>query len=157
MFGRKTRWSGVPGEYSVECGQAMDTGEWMTFQPEKPLPPVVVGEIKRLFPRWFFVRWWAWIISWFDFTIIDDRPFEITLHWRSSGYYDPGRTYGDPYYCYPPEGEDERTLEYGEVEMWIGRGNVKRKKLSKAAAQAVFDLFVEEIHEEQLEYDPDDR
>jgi hypothetical protein len=80
MFGRKTRWSGVPGEYSVECGQAMDTGEWMTFQPEKPLPPVVVGEIKRLFPRWFFVRWWAWIISWFDFTIIDDRPFEITLH-----------------------------------------------------------------------------
>lgn len=21
------------------------------------------------------------------------------------GYYDPGNTYGDPYYCYPPEGE----------------------------------------------------
>lgn len=25
---------------------------------------------------------------------------------RCHGYYNPGRTYGDPYYCYPPESEE---------------------------------------------------
>lgn len=35
-----------------------------------------------------------------------DDLFECEGSVRVYGYYDEGRTYGDPYDCYPPEGEE---------------------------------------------------
>lgn len=39
---------------------------------------------------------------------------------RVHGYYDPGRTYGDPYDCYPPEGENfvEECDAYADGPAW---------------------------------------
>lgn len=40
----------------------------------------------------------------------DGEYVTIELDCESSGYYDPGRVYGMPEDCYPPEGEDEREV-----------------------------------------------
>jgi len=36
---------------------------------------------------------------------------ELSVDYHVSGYYDPGRTYGPPEDCYPPEGDEERNVE----------------------------------------------
>ena len=36
---------------------------------------------------------------------------EYTVEYRYSGYYDPGRTYGPPENCYPPEGDHEVEID----------------------------------------------
>jgi hypothetical protein len=40
----------------------------------------------------------------------DVHGWELIINFHSAGYYDPGRTYGPPENCYPPEGDDERTF-----------------------------------------------
>lgn len=45
---------------------------------------------------------------------------EIEVGWSYKGYEDPGVCSGPPERCYPPEGEDERTIEHvkiGKVEL----------------------------------------
>jgi hypothetical protein len=36
---------------------------------------------------------------------------EMEIEWSYKGYEDPGVCSGPPERCYPPEGEDERTIE----------------------------------------------
>ena len=69
----------------------------------------------------------------------------LEVDFESRGYYDPGRTYGDPYNCYPPEGEDERTL----VDLWF-EVNGKRVRVPRSLEQKIFDHFLERISEVQL-------
>lgn len=75
---------------------------------------------------------------------------ELILPFLSSGYYDPGRTYGDPYYCYPPEGEDER-LPDGNA--YISLGPDKTIELTKEQTEQLFDYFLDEIQEIELNDD----
>lgn len=68
---------------------------------------------------------------------------EITVHFLSTGYYDPGQTYGPPESCYPPEGEDERTLDRIEID---GR------ELPQELAEKLFEFLQDEV--DAVEMDP---
>lgn len=92
----------------------------------------------------------------FSFDLGDkDSGVEVIIHFTSRGYYDPGRTYGDPYYCYPPESDDERLLDYVEI---ILDDNGKRTTLraDDATGQMMFAQFEKEIYEVELIHGDDD-
>ncbi len=80
----------------------------------------------------------------------------LELDCESSGYYDPGRTYGLPEDCYPPEGEDERAVVAARL--------IHPAGLVELAGQTLADLFerfqsrieAEEVSTER-DYDYDDR
>ena len=72
---------------------------------------------------------------------------EIEIEFRSSGYYDPGKTSGLPENCYPPEGEDERTVD--TVLVTIGR---KTMTLPKQLADEIAGFFQEEIDDEEIDH-----
>ena len=75
---------------------------------------------------------------------------EVIIHFTSRGYHDPGRTYGDPYYCYPPESDDERTLDYVELLINI-KGEITTILANEATGQALFAKFEKEIYEAELQ------
>lgn len=63
---------------------------------------------------------------------IYESPLELTVNVSSTGYYDPGKTYGPPEDCYPPEGDNERPVTgagvagyevpktlFDEIEEWL--------------------------------------
>ena len=85
---------------------------------------------------------------------------EIIIHFTSRGYYNPGCTYGDPGRCYPPEGDDERTLDYVEIiidadgQIITGENIILRA--DQATGQALFDKYEKEINEVELIHDDDD-
>jgi hypothetical protein len=77
---------------------------------------------------------------------------EIIIPFRAKGYYDSGRLYGPPEKCYPPEGDDERTLSgecqvyfYDEFSIRIGKC-----LLSRLASEQLFDLFEQKILEKDI-------
>ena len=72
-----------------------DGGPW-TDGGCKPLPSELAAELNRLAP---------------DADANGSHSYELEIGFRSVGYDDPGSTYGPPEKCYPPEGEDERTVE----------------------------------------------
>lgn len=63
---------------------------------------------------------------------------ECMINFRSTGWYDPGRRGGRPEDGYPPEGEDERTLESVEI---------NGKTLDAETARKIFDLFQADVDE----------
>lgn len=79
----------------------------------------------------------------------DDESIEVEIFFLSSGYYDSGRTYGDPYYCYPPEGEDCRELK-GQISLYY-KGVTHM--LSKISSEKCFEHFYDEIEKIELRGD----
>lgn len=85
----------------------------------------------------------------------DEHTFDLVISFVSSGYYDPGRTYGPPENCYPPEYEDERELESIAV-IWEGiTGESRELALPEKQAQEVFDYFSTQIDEVEIDEDYD--
>lgn len=86
----------------------------------------------------------------------DPHAWELIIRFRSKGYYDPGKAWGNPETCYPPEGDDERTL----VDAWISRtgGGEPAAKfpLPQAVAGVLFEEYRDEIQNAELP-DCDDR
>jgi len=72
--------------------------------------------------------------------------FELVIDFTSSGYYDPGCTYGPPENCYPPEGEAEEELD----EAYLQEGSII-KSLSRETENKLFELYAEEISEVEIE------
>ena len=83
MRSKVQRWRGVAGKFTIECGLT-DTGPCDVH--EHPLP-LALAPLLSL-----------------------DDCHELVIEFASSGYNDPGCIYGDPGNCYPPEGDDERTV-----------------------------------------------
>lgn len=64
-----------------------------------------------------------------------------------SGYSDPGRTYGPPEDCYPPEEDDERELECIELEHWEpGENRPIIVKLPKDLQDAIWEEVEETVN-----------
>jgi hypothetical protein len=88
---RAKSWHGK-AETPVEI--VADDGAFFFARQDQELSPNLVGAICKDAPGWLAVS----------------RPLELVVCWTFSGYYDPGRSYGPPERCYPPEYEDEREI-----------------------------------------------
>ena len=78
--------------------------------------------------------------------LVTDVP--LVLSFLSSGYYDPGRTYGDPFDCYPPEGDDER-LPDGVAYLDFGQDG--RIELTQEQTERLAELLEGELYKVDLE------
>lgn len=111
------RWTNVPGELYVEIVQ--EDGQPVDASQGTRLPQ----ELNQF--------------------LDDECTGELTIHFVSNGYNDPGQRYGGPHGLgYPPEQDDERTIDYAEVD---------GVKLPESLAQTLFDLYTEQINEVHLE------
>ena len=132
LWSGKREWKQVPGIVAIEVD-----GEFKVLDEETALVSSVISEIKSLFP---------------DFEQIDG--YEIDIHFRSSGYYDPGKLSGPPEKCYPADGDDERLLDYVIVSPAMKRGydGARAKKL-EISKDTLFEQFFQLVEEKELESD----
>lgn len=96
------------------------------------------------------------IKRWKDVPGVFEKELEhgmLRIHFESSGYNDPGKTWGDPETCYPPEGEDERTLYVAHYK----RDDMDRvQPITHDIAKILFELYREEIQQVEIETEQDD-
>ena len=76
-----------------------------------------------------------------------DDVIELVIEFESDGYYDAGRVSGPPEDCYPPEGDDERTLS----EAYLSISPKEQIELPVEVQQELFDYFYEEIKEVEID------
>lgn len=76
----------------------------------------------------------------------EDRDEQLIVVFRSSGYYDPGKTWGRPEDCYPPEGEDEREVESMSLDddVDLPRKVVGILEDEKVIQEAIYDVELED-------------
>jgi hypothetical protein len=72
---------------------------------------------------------------------VDDVAVEVDF---KEGWYDPGRCYGPPENCYPPEGEDPEILS-----VRLSEEGYPTTEIIKALDQANLDRLVNEANEVQ--------
>ena len=113
---RGDRWNNVPGIFTVELAVEDNT----IINSDGDVLKLSQAAVAELLPL----------------------DMDIAIHFRSNGYYDPGVCSGPVEKCYPPEGEDERILEFATA------GTIK---LSAGTAQALFDLYEEKIMEVEID------
>jgi len=138
MLTAKQTWSNVPGTFPVELFIA--DGE--VCDADDVVPEIL----------WPFVM---------------EDGCELIIEFRSSGYYDPGRTYGDPDDCYPPEGDDERLVD--EVYLFLDNEKIKLPRAILVTSHnphsveeidlwdELFEHYSEAIQEVELDTDDDPR
>lgn len=79
---------------------------------------------------------------------------EMTIKASCSGYYDPGKISGPPENCYPPEGEDERTL--GEIKLLFYNEDGEINTIVIDEQKTLYEFareFEEEIYEQEIDTD----
>jgi hypothetical protein len=126
-----SHWKNIPGNACIE-DVCLEDGEWK--HDGNALPAAVQPILKAAFPD-----------------ADKDTSLELDIEFSSSGYYDAGRVSGPPEDCYPPEGEDERTLDCITVHGPGGSG--VKFKLEGKVADAVFDHFFDIVEEVELDTD----
>jgi hypothetical protein len=112
------------GSVSIEI--VREPSGWATLElsgPGKPLPSVVSDELDR--------------------TVLGGAVAEeIVLEFSATICHDPGRTYGPPEKCYPPEHAEERDVT--EAVLWH-KDYRQRKRLSPASIASLAEMFAKEI------------
>ena len=139
-MGKIERWKDVPGQYIFDCSFVNGV---LVDSRDKELPSFVGENLKELF----------------SLNDQSNGDFQVVINFLSEGYYDPGRIYGDPEFCYPPEGEDDRSLD-GLIEihyMAEGQEGYVTKELPQAQSVKWFQSFYKEIDKVELDASMDDR
>ena len=72
---------------------------------------------------------------------------EMVINVRSSGCEDSGRTYGPPELCYPPEREEEITLDEIYLNIWQG----PTLKLKMDLQERIWDLYSDLVYENDIQ------
>lgn len=75
----------------------------------------------------------------------------LELDCESSGYYDPGKLYGMPEDCYPPEGEDEREVVSATLTHPAGVVEIR----DRSTLDELYSRFQSRIEAEEV-FSPDD-
>lgn len=76
------------------------------------------------------------------YSLLEDDTIETVIHFKSSGYNDPGKYYGAPEDCYPAGWEDDRELEHVTV---------NEKPIEGPAADELFKLHFDVVEETELD------
>lgn len=79
--------------------------------------------------------------------IEENQEYELVIDFLSSGHYDPGNKYGPIDTCYPPEGEDNRTLK--EAYLFCDGNKIE---LPKDLQEKLFNLYYKQIEESEVEF-----
>jgi hypothetical protein len=116
MRTRGQRWRNVAGKFIIECGLT-DAGP--VDVQERKLPDALASFLTA---------------HEFD---------ELVIEFRSSGYDDPGQTCGDPDDCYPPEGDDERT---------VTAITLSGEPVPRELWDAIEDMYADEIAAEEIDW-----
>jgi hypothetical protein len=125
-----SRWNDVPGVFRVQLSFAIEDGVPRVFDAdrERELPPELLGIIST-----------AIAVSG---GTLDE--FTLAIHFLSSGTYTPARWGQRVDDSEAPHHEDERTLDYADVD---------GVQLPQDLAQKLFDLYAEEIDSATVEYE----
>lgn len=76
---------------------------------------------------------------------------DLVVYFVVDGYYDPGRTYGDPEHCYPPENNIEITIN----DCYIEISNIQDPiSFPNSCFDDIYSIYSEEI--EKVEFSPKD-
>ena len=131
------KWKNVPGNLTLEV--VKEDGYWDIGKGEE-IPKVLADAISVLFP--------------------DQTEFQVEINFLSTGYYAPAKLYGPPEKCYPEEGDDERVLDDIVVSpahenSMTGYNEKMGKKIPQPAADTIFDLYMDDITEVELESQDD--
>lgn len=136
---KSNSWSNISGSIYIECGFV--DGKLIDSHTDKELPQLLV----------------VWLKTNFNFSEEKDY-FEIEIPFLSSGFSDPGKLYGPPENCYPPEGDDERLLDdccivtlyyiLNEEDGW----QKQSKNLSKEISEEIFEFYHDQIYDEELDF-----
>jgi hypothetical protein len=133
MYG-KTKWSRVSGTFSVELfyyDGKEPVWERQTWDNQNKKYTYVDTEFPMNLRQFYS----------------GDDVIELVIEFESDGYYDPGRVSGAPEDCYPPEGDDERTLS----EVYLSISPKERIELPVEVQQELFDYLYEEIEEVEID------
>ena len=79
-------WSNVKGEFFVELDLIGDTVIEISYETGK-VPGINADMVSNT-----------------------ESAYELVIEFLSSGFYDEGRSHGDPGNCYPPDGDEDREL-----------------------------------------------
>jgi hypothetical protein len=137
-------WTNVPGTATVDFS-------WEDMFDEEAENPV---ELQLLLLE-------AVLKKYGDVKIDPEKEFsdaQLEIEFTSTGYCDPGKLSGPPEDCYPPEGDDERSLVTIELSTTsysvIIEGDLADKLFAKYASD-VDDVEIDESNDDGG-YDPDD-
>jgi hypothetical protein len=128
-MGKISRWD-VTDIFAIEL--IPEGHQW--FLKGRPLRDLTVSFICQEFPKF----------------LGEDSTHEIEIKFRSKGYSDPGKTYGEPETCYPPEEDDERTVEEIHFD-----GKAASAQLQKMIEDDVGEEVMGELLDEQELPEPD--
>lgn len=89
------------------------------------------------------------------------KIYSLEITFRSKGYYDKGVISGPPEKCYPPEGEDERTVTFVNVlcdDVYVTDGSsiITDSTLPETNFDAVYEQWKNEIEDADIDTDEDD-
>jgi hypothetical protein len=118
------KWSGVPGQFVAELH--VQNGEIYDAHSDKQLE-VDLG-----------------------ISLEQDESYELVIEFRSEGYYDPGVVSGPPERCYPPEGDDERSLDGMTL-----TGEKGDMELSQETQEELFEYYRSEVEDVEIDKDYD--
>lgn len=79
-----------------------------------------------------------------------ESAYELVIEFLSSGFYDEGRTHGDPGNCYPPDGDEDRELSRAYILEYKKGYEAKQTALSPEKSKILFDHFEALIDEVEL-------
>ena len=129
-MGQTTRWNNLPGFVVFELDND-ESGHLFVFNG----PPEKSNE-----------EWAEILIP----ILGNPPPGMLEINFLSSGYNDPGRSYGPPERCYPPEGDDERIFDEAVYYFATATGYGKPSKFCDAIGQKVFDAIEDAVATAEL-------
>jgi len=83
----------------------------------------------------------------------DAASSEVEIHFTCSGYNDPGRSYGPPENCYPPEGDEERELDHLVWNIYDAKGQPINIDQDTSLDEIVWDLCQDLVDATDVDYD----
>lgn len=134
---RSNSWNNISGSIYIECG--FFNGKLIDSHTDKELPQSLADELMLLF----------------NFSE-EKGYFEIEVPFLSSGFSDPGKLYGPPEKCYPPEFYDERLLD-GRciVHLYTYDSNgwkTNERDISQDVSEELFEFYHDQIYDEELDF-----
>lgn len=123
-MGKAIRWRNLRDSMSVQC--EINEGEIFEIDADK-LPKFLHEHLEPIVKGY--------------------KDFNIVIEYLCDGFYDPGRTEGDPEFCYPPADDDERFVDKVYLETDNGKNHIP---IDQDMAEKIFEHYEKRIMSRDL-------